>query len=55
VARKTTTQLIFRVIAKFKQQKKTMLALKPKLNPERSLWPSFSKKLMHSKLSTIEA
>jgi hypothetical protein len=25
------------------------LALKPKLDPERSLWPSFSKKLMHSK------
>jgi hypothetical protein len=25
------------------------LALKPKLDPERNLWPSFSKKLMHSK------
>jgi hypothetical protein len=38
-----------RAITKFKQQK--WLALKPKLNPERSLWPSlfFSKKLMHSK------
>jgi hypothetical protein len=42
-----------RAIAKFKQQKKTRLALKPKLDPERSLWPSFSflKKLMHSKCS----
>jgi hypothetical protein len=36
-----------RAIAKFKQQKK--LALKPKLDAERSLWPSFSKKLMHLK------
>jgi hypothetical protein len=34
-----------RAIAKFKQQKKK-IALKPKLDPERSLWPSFSKKLM---------
>jgi hypothetical protein len=40
-----------RAIAKFKQQKTTRLTLKPKLDPERSLWPSlfFSKKLMHSK------
>jgi hypothetical protein len=33
-----------REIAKFKQQKRTRLALnslKPKLDPERSLWPSF--------------
>jgi hypothetical protein len=29
-----------REIAKFKQQKKTRIALKPKLDPERSLWPS---------------
>jgi hypothetical protein len=38
-----------REINKFKQQKR--LALKPKLNPKRSLWPSlfFSKKLMHLK------
>jgi hypothetical protein len=38
-----------RAIAKFKQQKS--IDLKPKLNPERSVWPSlfFSKKLMHSK------
>jgi hypothetical protein len=35
--------------AKFKYQKKTRLTLKPKLDLERSLWPSllFSKKLMH--------
>jgi hypothetical protein len=41
----------FRAIAKFKQQKTTRLALKPKLDPERSLWSSlfFSKKLMHLK------
>jgi hypothetical protein len=40
-----------RAIAKFKQQKTTRLALKPKLDPERSLWSSlfFSKKLMHLK------
>jgi hypothetical protein len=39
-----------RAIAIFKQQKRTSRALKPKLDPERSLWPSFSfsKKLMHS-------
>jgi hypothetical protein len=40
-----------REIAKFKQQKR--LALKPKLDPERSLWLSFSKKLMH--LMAVEA
>jgi hypothetical protein len=38
-----------REIAKFKQQKKNMAFLKPQLNPERSLWPSFLKKLMHLK------
>jgi hypothetical protein len=31
-----------RAIAKFKQQKTTRLASKPNLDPERSLWPSFS-------------
>jgi hypothetical protein len=36
-----------RAIAKVKQQKR--LALKPMLEPERNLWPSFSKKLMQSK------
>jgi hypothetical protein len=41
-----------RAIATFKQQKR--LALKPKLDPERSLWPSsaFLKKLMHLKISS---
>jgi hypothetical protein len=34
-----------RVIFEFKQQKKDFF--KPKLDPERSLWPSCSKKLMH--------
>jgi hypothetical protein len=38
-----------RVISKFKQQKTTRLALKPKLDLERSLWPPFSKKLMNLK------
>jgi hypothetical protein len=40
-----------RAIAKFKQQKRSRLALKPKLVLERSLWPSiyFSEKLMHLK------
>jgi hypothetical protein len=40
-----------RAITKFKQQKR--LDLKPKLDPERSLWPSFSfsKKLIHLKSS----
>jgi hypothetical protein len=40
-----------REIAKFKQQKKKRLALKPKLDPEKSLWSSsvFSKKLMQVK------
>jgi hypothetical protein len=40
-----------RAIAKFKHQKR--LALNPKLDPERSLWPSsiFSNKFMHSKCS----
>jgi hypothetical protein len=37
----------YRAIAKFKQQKR--FALKPKLDPERSLWHSSLKKLMHSK------
>jgi hypothetical protein len=32
----------FKEISKFKYQKR--LALKPKLDPERSLWPSFSNK-----------
>jgi hypothetical protein len=36
-----------RAIAKFKQQKR--ITLKPNLDSERSLWPSFPKKLMHSK------
>jgi hypothetical protein len=34
-----------RAIAKFKQQKKAHF--EAKAGPERSLWPSFSKKLMH--------
>jgi hypothetical protein len=36
-----------RAIAKFKQQKR--ITLKPNLDSERSLWPFFPKKLMHSK------
>jgi hypothetical protein len=40
-----------RATAKFKQQKTKRITLKPKLDPERSLWPSFSlsKILMHLK------
>jgi hypothetical protein len=40
-----------RAISKFKQQKTTRLALKPKLDPERSLWlhASISNKIMHLK------
>jgi hypothetical protein len=40
-----------RSIAKFKQQKSKRLALMPKMDPERSLWPSISSsmKLMHLK------
>jgi hypothetical protein len=39
----------FRAIAKFKKAEKKSFALNPNLYPERSLWPSFSKKSMHSK------
>jgi hypothetical protein len=35
-----------REIARYKQRKKACM---PKLDPERTLWPSFLKKLMHSK------
>jgi hypothetical protein len=46
-----------RGMAKFKQQKRTRLASKPKLNPERSLWPFlfFLKISIHSKVSETEA
>jgi hypothetical protein len=37
-----------RTIAKFKQQKTTRLSLKPKLEPERILWPYFIRVLNHS-------
>jgi hypothetical protein len=49
VTRTTTTQLIAERLSNLNSRKR--LALKPKLDPERSLLPSFSfsKKLMHSK------
>jgi hypothetical protein len=49
VTRTTTTRLIAEQSPNLNSRKR--LALKPKLDPESSLWPSlfFSKKLMHSK------
>jgi hypothetical protein len=44
-----TTRLIAEQLPNLNSRKRTRLALKPKLDPERSLWPFFSKKLMHSK------
>jgi hypothetical protein len=49
VTRTTTTRLIAEQSPNLNSRKRTRLALKPKLDPERSLWPSFLKKLMHSK------
>jgi hypothetical protein len=43
----TTTQLIAEQLPTLNNRKR--LALKSKLDPERSLWYSFSKKLMHLK------
>jgi hypothetical protein len=47
VTRKTKTQLIAEQYPNLKSRKR--LALKPKLEPDRSLWPSFSKNSMHLK------
>jgi hypothetical protein len=51
VTRTTTTRLIAEQLPNLNSRKRIWLALKPKLDPERSLWPSFSfsKKLMQSK------
>jgi hypothetical protein len=49
VTRTTTTRLIAEQLPNLNSRKRTKLALKPKLDPKRSLWPSFLKKLMHSK------
>jgi hypothetical protein len=51
VTRTTTTQLIAEQSPNLSSRKRTRLALKPKLDPERSLWPSpiFLKKLVHIK------
>jgi hypothetical protein len=51
VTRTTTTRLIAEQSPNLNNRKTTRLALKPKLDPESSLWPSFffSKKLIHSK------
>jgi hypothetical protein len=55
VTRKTTTRLIAEQLPNLNSKKRTRFELKSKLDPERSLWPSFSflKKLMH--LKAIEA
>jgi hypothetical protein len=52
VTRTTTTRLTAEKLPNLNSRKR--LALKPKLDLERSLWPSFffSKKLMHSKGSS---
>jgi hypothetical protein len=42
VTRTTTTRLIAEQLPNLNNRKRTRLALKPKLNPERSLWLSFS-------------
>jgi hypothetical protein len=49
VTRTTTTRLIAEQLPNLNSRKR--IALKPKLDPERSLWPSlfFLKKLMHLK------
>jgi hypothetical protein len=47
VTRTTLTRLIAEQLPNLNSRKK--LNLKPKLDPERSLWPSFSKKLMRLK------
>jgi hypothetical protein len=47
VTRTTTTRLIAEQLPNLNSRKR--LTLEPKLDPERSLWPSFSKKLMHLK------
>jgi hypothetical protein len=46
-----TSRLIAEHLPNLNSRKRTRFALKPKLDPERSLWPSFSfsKKLMHLK------
>jgi hypothetical protein len=51
VTRTTTTPLIAEQLPNLNSRKTTRLALKPKKDPERSLWHvvSFLKKLMHSK------
>jgi hypothetical protein len=49
VTRKTTTQLIAEKSPNLNSRKRISIDLKPKLDPERSFWPSFSKKLMHLK------
>jgi hypothetical protein len=47
VTKTTTTQLIAEKFPYLNNTKR--LALKPKLDPERSLWTSFSKKSIHLK------
>jgi hypothetical protein len=51
VTRTTTTPLIAEQLPNLNSRKRTILALNPNLDPERSLWHvvSFLKKLMHSK------
>jgi hypothetical protein len=51
VTRATTIRLIAEQFPNLNSRKR--LALKSKLDPERSLWLSFSKKVMH--LKAIEA
>jgi hypothetical protein len=42
VTRTTTTRLIAEQLPNLNSRKRNRLALKPRLNLERSLWPSFS-------------
>jgi hypothetical protein len=47
VTKTTTTLLISKQLSNLKGRKR--LALKPSMDPERIIWPSYSKKIMHSK------
>jgi hypothetical protein len=54
VTRTTTTRLIAEQSPILNSRKRTMLALKLNLDPERSLWSCFLKKLIHLKAVAAE-
>jgi hypothetical protein len=54
VTRTTTTRLIAEEFPNLNSRKRTRLALKPKLDPKRNLWPSFSFPFLFEEINALK-